>query len=303
MTSSADDVLFFDVLAKSASLTQAARELGLSVSSVSKRLAGIERRLNVRLIERTTRRLTLTPEGERYAAGAATITNGLIELEDSIAQRGELAGRIRVHASLGLGRHHIGPLVAEFLEQHPRVQLELELSPLPLNIPETTFDLGVHVGRVHDSLLAIRRLGLNRRVVCASPNYLARHGTPHHLKDLQQHNCIVLRQDEGDFALWRFGTDNDQTAVKVSGNLACNDGEVTTQWCIEGRGLIMRSSWHVGPLLQEGVLVQVLPHIPTPSADVYAVYSADARLPRRVRELIAHLAGGLGPRIGSVPDS
>jgi LysR family transcriptional activator of dmlA len=294
---SADDALFFAVVAKSSSLTEAARGLGLSVSSVSKRLSRIERRLGVRLIQRTTRRLALTSEGERYAAGATAIATELTELEDSLSEQGELVGRIRVHGTMGLGRAHIAPLLAEFGERHPRVQVDLELSPLPLNIADTTFDVAIRVGSLQDSRLTAKRLCRNRRVVCAAPDYLRRHGPPRKPRDLQHHNCIVLRQDEGDYALWRFGTETDEIAIRVGGNLSCNDGEVTTRWCTEGKGLIMRSTWHVAPLLRDGTLVQVLPDIPTPSADIHALYAATAHVPRRIRELVKHLADGLGDRI------
>ena len=289
--------MFFDVVAKASSLTEAARELGVSVSSVSKRLTRIERRLGVHLIQRTTRRLALTTEGERYAAGAAVIAVELAGLEESLSEHGELVGRIRVHSTMGLGRAHIAPLVADFCTQRRRVQVDLELSPLPFNIADTTFDIAIRVGSLEDSRLTAKRLFHSRRVVCAAPSYLDRYGTPREPKDLQHHNCIVLRQDEGDYALWRFGTDADETAIRVSGNLSCNDGEVTTRWCVEGQGLIMRSTWHVAPLLRDGTLMQVLSDIPTPSADIHALYSAAARVPRRVRELVAHLADRLAERI------
>ena len=298
---STDDVLFFDVVAKSSSLTEAARQIGTSVSSVSKRLNRIEKRLGVRLMLRTTRRLTLTSEGERYAAGSAIIAAELTELEDSLSEHGDLVGRIRMHASVGLGRAHIAPLVAEFCDQHPRVQVELELSPLPLNIAGTTFDIGIRVGTLQDSRLTAKRLCHNRRIVCAAPDYLRRHGTPTEPKDLQQHNCIVLRENEGDYALWRFGADNDETAIRVDGNLSSNDGDVITRWCVDRHGLIMRSIWHVGPLLRAGSLVQVLADLPTPSADIHALYLATAHLPRRIRELVNHLAAGLGARIETEP--
>ncbi|MFC9557036.1 LysR family transcriptional regulator [Rhodococcus sp. NPDC056960] len=295
---SADDALFFDVVARASSLTEAAREFGVSVSSVSKRLSRIEGRLGVRLIQRTTRRLTLTSEGERYAAGAAVIAAELTELEESISEaHAELVGRVRIHATLGLGRAHIAPLVAQFLDKHPRLNIELDLSPLPLNIAGTTFDIGIRVGSLQDSRLTAKRLCRNRRVVCAAPEYLERCGIPLEPKDLEHHNCIVIRENEGDYALWRFGADHDETAIRVSGNLLCNDGDAVTQWCVEGHGVIMRSIWHVAPLLRDGTLVQVLPHIPTPAADVHALYSATAQVPRRIRELVDHLATGLSGRI------
>jgi LysR family transcriptional regulator, transcriptional activator for dmlA len=296
---STDDVLFFGVVAKASSLTEAAREMGTSVSSVSKRLSRIEQRLGVSLMTRTTRRITLTTEGERYAAGSAAIAAQLTELEDSLSDHGELVGRIRVQASVGLGRAHIAPLVAEFCIAHPRIQVELELSPLPLNIADTTFDVGVRVGALQDSRLTVKRLHPNRRIVCASPEYLRMHSAPAQPRDVHNHNCIVLRENESDYALWRFGSDTDEFAIRVDGNLSSNDGDVITRWCVEGHGLIMRSIWHVAPLLREGMLVQVLADIPTPSADIYALYLATAHVPRRISSLVDHLAKGLAERLRS----
>lgn len=299
---SSDDIAFFDVVARSSSLTEAARVFGVSVSSVSKRLSQIEKRLGVLLIQRTTRRLTLTPEGERYAAGAGVIAAQLTELEESISeQHSELIGRARVRSTMGLGRAHIAPLISDFLDVHPRVQVELELSPLPLNVAGAEFDIGIRVGALQDSRLTAKRLCRNRKVVCASPEYLGRYGAPADVQDLERHNCIVLRENDGDYALWRFGSGADETSIRVTGNLLCNDGEVTTQWCLDGHGLIMRSLWHVAPYLRDGTLVQVLEEVPTPQADVYALYAATSFVPRRIRALIDHLAAGLPARIGA-PD-
>ncbi|MFI6047850.1 LysR family transcriptional regulator [Nocardia sp. NPDC051321] len=293
-----DDVTFFDIVARSRSLTEAAREFGVSVSSVSKRLAQMEARLGVLLVQRSTRRLTLTPEGERYAAGAAVIAAQLEELEDSVAeQRHELRGRVHVRSTIGLGRAHIAPLVADFVERNPRVQVDLELSSLPLNIAGTGFDIDIRVGALQDSRLTATRLWVNRRVLCASPEYLRRNGTPANLKELEQHDCIILRENESDYALWRFDSGGKEVSIRVAGNLISNDGDVITQWCLAGRGLVMRSLWHVEPLLRDGSLIQVLPDIPTPSADISAVYAAAAPLPRRTRAVIDHLKAGLGRRI------
>nr|WP_296765595.1 LysR family transcriptional regulator [Rhodococcus sp. (in: high G+C Gram-positive bacteria)] len=294
-----DDVTFFDVVARSASLTEVGRALGVSVSAVSKRLAQLERRLAVRLVTRSTRRLTLTPEGERYAAGAAVIAAEVAELEESVTGNvADLRGRIAVHSSVGLGRAHIAPLLAEFVAENPRVSLDLELSARPFNISGTSFDIAIRVGHLQDSRLTATRLCANRRVVCASPGYAAGHGLPASIKDLADHNCIVLRQDEGDFALWRFGSGGAETSVRVEGNMISNDGDVTTRWCVEGRGLLMRSLWHVRPLLDSGELVQVLPDLDTPAADINAVFSSAPQVPRRVRAMVDHLRSGLADRLG-----
>lgn len=291
-----DDIVFFDILARCRSLTEGAREFGVSVSAVSKRLTQIETRLGVPLIQRTTRRLVLTPEGRRYAAGAALIAAQLEELEDSIsAQHDELRGRVRMRSTIGLGRTHIAALVAEFVTAHPGMRIDLELSAEPLNIAGTGFDIDIHVGPLHDSRLTTTRLCRNRRVVCAAPEYLRRHGQPGDLAELEQHNCLVLKENDSDYSLWRFAPGGTETAVRVDGNLVSNDGDVITRWCVEGQGLVMRSLWQVGPLLRDGTLVQVLADIPTPSADVYAVYAPT--LPRRTRAVIDHLKQGLRERI------
>lgn len=292
------DVIFFDVVARSTSLTQVGRELGVSVSSVSKRLARLESRLGVRLVHRSTRRLTLTPEGERYAEGAAAISAEMAELEESISGHyAELRGKLQIHSSVGLGRAHIAPLMAEFMADNPRVEVDVELSAKPPSVSATPFDIEIRVGTLPDSRSTAKRLSRNRRVVVASPRYLDEHGTPSAIENLREHECIVLRQDEGDFALWRFATADGERAVRVSGRMTSNDGDVTTAWCVEGRGLLMRSLWHVGPLLREGVLVQVLEGIDTPSADIHAVYSAAPQVPRRVRAAVEYLHTHLHARL------
>lgn len=293
-----DDISFFDVVARSASLTEVGREFGISLSSVSRRLTQLETRLGVRLVTRSTRRLTLTTEGERYAVGAAMIAAELAELEESVTGNvEELRGRLQIHSSVGLGRAHIAPLMADFIVENPHVQLDLELSAKPLSIAGTSYDIAIRVGSLQDTRLTAKRLCRNRRVVCASPDYLARQGSPRTIKDLEDHNCIVLRQGEGDFALWRFGSEGSETSVRVEGSMISNDGDVATRWCVEDRGLLMRSLWHVKPLLDEGALVQVLSDVETPSADIYAVFSKAPRVPRRVHAAVDHLVNSLPKRL------
>ncbi|MDF3312597.1 LysR family transcriptional regulator [Rhodococcus sp. T2V] len=293
-----DDLEFFDVVARSSSLTQAGRELGMSVSSVSKRLSQLEDRLGVRLVQRSTRRSTLTPEGERYAAGVSVIVGELAELEESVSGHyAELRGRLLIHSSVGLGRAHIAPLMAKFVADNPRVDVDIELSAKPPNLSDAPFDIAIRVGLLQDSRLTAKLLCRNRRVAVASPKYLADHPAPRAISDLREHNCIVLRQDEGDFALWRFGSGIGETAIRVAGNMISNDGDIATQWCIDGRGVLMRSLWHVQPMLDDGTLVQLLPCIDTPPADIYAVYSAAAQVPRRVQAAVDHLHAHLAGRL------
>lgn len=303
MTSSIDDLHFFQVVAASETLTAAARELGSSLPAVSKRLTALERRLDARLVHRGTRRLVLTSEGELYAARLATILDQVRELDDLITHRtGDLRGSIVVQATLGLGRAHVAPLLGEFTALHPRLSVQLRTSALPLRPHRREFDMAVHVGTPPDSSLRMRRLAKNRRVPCAAPSYLERRGMPEHVEDLAVHDCIVLRENEGDFDLWRFGDAGHPRQVRVRGRLSSNDGDVVTDWALQGRGVIMRSEWQVRAHLESGALVRVLPDVPTPPADIYALVSDDRHVPRRISELIDHLAARLPDRIaGPVP--
>ncbi|MEU5263725.1 LysR substrate-binding domain-containing protein [Amycolatopsis sp. NPDC021455] len=293
-----DDLRFFRVVASSETLTAAARELQCSLPVVSKRLSALERRLDARLVHRGTRRLVLTSEGELFAARLEPILDQVRELEDLVAHRsGDLRGSIVVQATLGLGRAHIAPLLGEFAEQHPRVSVELHTSALPLRPHRREFDLAVHVGPPPDSSLRMRRLAKNRRIPCASPSYVERRGMPERIEDLEDHDCIVLRENEGDFAVWRFGDARSPRQVRVRGRLSCDDGDVVTGWALRGHGVIMRSEWQVRAHLDSGALVRVLPGVPTPSADIYALRPGGAHAPRRVGELVRYLAARLPDRI------
>ena len=298
MTSSIDDLRFFHVVAASETLTAAARELGSSLPAVSKRLAALERRLDARLVHRGTRRLVLTSEGELYASRLETILDQVRELDDLITHRtGDLRGSIVVQATLGLGRAHVAPLLGEFTALHPRLSIQLRTSALPLRPHRREFDMAVHVGTPPDSSLRMRRLATNRRVPCAAPSYLERRGMPERVEDLAVHDCIVLRENEGGFDLWRFGDAGNPRQVRVRGRLSSNDGDVVTDWALQGHGVIMRSEWQIRAYLESGALVRVLPGVPTPPADVYALVSDDHHVPRRISELIDHLAARLPDRI------
>ncbi len=301
-----DDLQLFSTLATSGSLSAAAREHNLTLAAVSKRLASLEARLGARLVNRTTRRMSLTEEGESYLERGRQILTDLNELEASISAQHELSrgarGLLRVNATFGFGRKFVAPLVSRFAAAHPLVQVQLELTDHYLNLAESGFDVAICVGDLADARLIARRIGLNRRVVCASPGYWKLHPPPKVPADLTRHNCIVLRQFEHAYGTWRFAKAGGRRAtaatgfesVKVRGGLASNDGEATVQWAQDGRGVILRSTWEVAQALDSGRLVAALPDYVTPDADIYAVVPQRKHLSARVRLFVDAAAAEIG---------
>lgn len=300
-----DDLAFFQQLARAGSLTATARTLGLSLSAVSKRLKQLETRLGVTLAQRTTRRLTLTAEGERYLARGAAILEELTELEETLGeQRAALSGPLTVNATFGFGRRHVAPLLSAFCRQHPGIEAGLELTNFPLNLGERDVDVGIRVGEPPDSRLVARRILANRRVLCASPGYVARMSPLESPADLAVHPCMVLRENASDYALWRFqhrdGAGARQT-VKVDGPLASNDGEVIVRLALDGHGIALRSWWDVHAHLESGALVELLPAWQGVRADFHAVYAQRRHVPLRIRAFIAYLEQEMGRRVPPLP--
>ncbi|HEX2527612.1 MAG TPA: LysR family transcriptional regulator [Geminicoccus sp.] len=280
------DMQFFALLARQSSFSGAALELGISPSAVSRRLARIEDRLGTRLMNRTTRRTSLTSEGEAYLEAALAIASQIEMIEQSLARSRERPrGLLKVNATFQFGREHIAPAIGDFIGQHPEVEAQLVLSDAPHNLVEEGFDLGIRFGLPPSSRLISRLLMRNRRLLVAAPSYLARHGTPRRLADLAAHNCIVLRQEHDAYDVWRFeGGDS----VKVSGTLSTNDGEIAVNWAIQGLGIMMRSEWDVNRHIAAGRLRVVLPRHHS-VAHIYAVYPERLNLSAKVRHFIDFL--------------
>jgi DNA-binding transcriptional LysR family regulator len=276
------DLSFFQEIVKQGSLSAAARELGVTPASVSKRLAKIEESLGVPLVRRTTRRLSLTDEGEVFLANARRILTELEEMEQQVAQsRLAPKGLLRVNAPLGFGRTYITPIVSRFVKRYPEVEVQLQLTDHPLSLIDDTFEIGIRFGEIPDARLIARRIAPNRRLVCAAPSYLKAHGVPKVPHDLAHHNCIVLRQNETAYGLWRFSKGKQTETVKVRGTLSSNDGEVALNWVLAGHGLMLRAEWDVAKYVRTGRLVILLEDYATEPADIFAVYSErQARSPR-----------------------
>ena len=286
---------FVVTLAGSASLSSAARELGLSKAAVSKRLALIEQRSGVALVNRTTRRMSLTPEGEIVAECARRILGEIDELGQSL-QRSRQAprGLLRINATLGFGRSHVAPVISRFVKRHPEVEVQLQLSVNPPPLTDDAFDVCIRFGEPPDARVIARRLAPNRRLLCASPAYLARHGVPRTPQDLLRHNCIGIRQGDEAYGTLRLSTGSGarrrSETVKTRGTLATNDGGIAVAWALEGHGILMRAEWDIARHLKSGRLVPVLPAWQTPEADVYAVVPQRLQLATRVRAFVDFIA-------------
>jgi DNA-binding transcriptional LysR family regulator len=291
------DLSLFTLVARHRNLAAAARELGVTPPAVSKRLAQLEKRLGIRLMNRTTRRLTLTPEGELYLSSGSRILDELRELEQLVTRGlAEPTGLLRVNASFGFGRTRVAPAVSAFVERYPSMRIQLQLTDRPLNLQDEGFDLGIRFGEAPDARINARLLLRNRRLACASPAYLARHGAPATPHDLTRHACLVLRENDSPYGSWHFSRGKRMETVKVSGALSSNDGNTVLQWALDGRGIAVRSEWELGGHVQRGELVPLLTEWSLPNADVYAIYLERNKLSAKLRFFVEFLAEYLQSR-------
>lgn len=281
---------FFSLLVRAGSFSAAARELDVTTPAVSKRLAQMEARLGVQLLHRTTRRVGLTPEGEIYLAHARRILAEIDDMEQLVSSAlAAPKGLLRVNATLGFGRNQIAPLISDFVKRHPEVQVQLQLTVNPPPLTEDAFDVCIRFGEPPDARVIARRLAANRRLICATPAYLARHGTPRTPAELAQHNCIGIRQGDEAYGIWRLTSGKRSETVKVRGNLSTNDGEIAVNWALAGHGILVRAEWDIAKYLRSGRLVQVLENWQTPPADIHAVYPQRLQTAARVRAFVDHL--------------
>lgn len=289
------DLRFFSVLAMAGSLSAAGRELGLTTAAVSKHLTLMEARAGVPLVNRTTRRMMLTPEGELYLEHARRILDQIDELSELLgSSKRRPEGLLRVNATLGFGRSHVAPVISRFVTRHPQVSVQLQLSVMPPPLTEDSFDVCIRFGEPPDTRVVARRLASNARLLCASPDYLRRRGMPQTPHDLAKHNCVGIRQGDEAYGVWKLssgsGASRKTETVKIRGNLTTNDGEIAVKWALDGHGILMRAEWDIRSYLEQGRLVQVLPGWQTPNADIFAVYSQRQQLSTRVRSFVDFIA-------------
>ena len=289
------DIGFFSVLASSGSLSAAARELGVTTPAVSKHLTQMEARLGVALVNRTTRRMSLTHEGELYLEHARRILGEIDEMEQMLGvSKAVPSGLLRVNATLGFGRSHVAPVISRFVRQNPQVEVQLQLSVNPPPLTDDSFDVCIRFGAPPDTRVIAKYIAPNRRLLCAAPAYLAKHGMPKVPRELTRHNCLGIRQGEEAYGTWRLTSGRGKSAktevVKTRGTLTTNDGEIAVNWALEGHGILMRAEWDIERYLKNGRLVPVLPQYATPDADIYAVYPQRHQRAARVRAFVEFVA-------------
>ncbi|TMV85851.1 LysR family transcriptional regulator [Thioclava sp. BHET1] len=284
------EIRLFLAIAESGALSAVARDWGVSPSTVTYGLKHLEERLGVQLVIRTTRRLSLTPEGVRFLEKCRQILDDLDEVMNGFAEEDALTGNIRVTSTNDLGRRRLAPLVHAFMCRHPGVTVELFLSDRVVDLVEGGFDLAVRTGPLQDSDLMARLLLRGIKNICATPGYWREHGKPEHPRDLARHNCLLLGHPGERHALWNFRDGEERLRVRVSGNRQVNDGEALRQWAIAGAGVAQKSSFDIVDDLRLGRLETALDAFTVEPTNLYAVSPARQYGARRVKVFTDFLA-------------
>lgn len=274
----------FVAVATKGSLTAAAQGEGVAPAIIGRRMDALEARLGVKLLLRTTRRISLTHEGSAFLEDCQRLITDFNNAEASVSAGGvKASGHLRITAPAGFGRRHVAPLVPGFLDQHPDVSLSLNLSDRVVDLVNEGFDCAVRVGDLPDSSLVSVRLADNRRLCVATPAYLQRAGTPRHPSELMRHACLTLSSDASQTRGWAFVVEGTATYLRPGARLDCSDGQVLHEWCLQGLGLAWRSTWEVEHDIAAGRLVSVLDEFAAPPNGIYAVFAQRKHLPLRLR--------------------
>jgi DNA-binding transcriptional LysR family regulator len=276
--------------------TAAARELGLSKGSVSKRVARLEDRLGVRLLNRTTRRLSLSEAGEAFYAGCRRMLSEAEAAELAVTHLASAPrGTLRINAPMSFGQQHLAPALTDFLGRYPELAVDLVLDDREVNLVQDGFDVGVRIKALQDSSLIARRLAPSRALICAAPSYLAAHGAPARPEDLTRHACLLYSY-QTDPGIWVLRGPDGERRVRVSGRLRANNGEALREAAIAGFGLVLMPSFIVGAEVRQGRLTPVLRDWTAGSAvAIHAIYPAGRNLSPKVRVFVDFLAERFGP--------
>ncbi|MCY2670157.1 LysR substrate-binding domain-containing protein [Klebsiella pneumoniae] len=284
-----NDLRVFMLVARRAGFAAAAEELGVSPAFVSKRVSLLEQTLNVMLLHRTTRRVTITEEGERIYEWAQRILQDVDEMMDELSDVRQVPqGTLRIISSFGFGRRVVAPALSALALQYPQLELRFDVQDRLVDLVNEGVDLDIRVGDDIAPNLIARQLAANHRVLCASPQFLARHALPKQLSDLAALPCLVIKERDHPFGVWQLHSKEGQHAIKVTGPLSSNHGEIVHQWCLDGQGIALRSWWDVRENIASGHLVQVLPAYWQP-ANVWAVYVSRLATSAKIRTTVEFL--------------
>ncbi|WP_298232436.1 LysR family transcriptional regulator [uncultured Azohydromonas sp.] len=298
-----DDLRLFCLAARRASFAATAKELGTSPAFVSKRIAILEKALGVSLFHRASRRVTVTDDGEAVFRAAQQILEGVGRMAEAVASaRAEPRGLLRISTGFRLGRRHVAPALSLLARRYPALDIWLEVVDRQVDLIAEDIDLDLRVGEVHEPHLVAHRIAPAWRFLCAAPGYLERMGHPRTLADLAQHECLLLRERDLPFGVWRLNGPDGLETVKVSGTLASNNADIVRVWALDGHGILLASDWDVATHLASGELVRVLPAYSHP-ADVWGVTPLRSSQSAKVRVCVAFLQEQLtqGPwALGSV---
>ena len=293
----------FVSVATRGSLTAAAKAEGVAPAIMGRRLDALESRLGVKLLVRTTRRISLTHEGSAFLEDCQRLLTDVANAEASVSAGGvKASGHLRITAPAGFGRRHVAPLVTRFREQHADVTISLNLSDRVVDLAGEGFDCAIRVGDMPDSSLVSVRMADNRRLCVATPDYLRRHGTPQQPSELARFDCLTLSSDASQTRGWAFRINGELQHLKPGGPLDCSDGQVLHDWCLAGYGIAWRSTWEVEAEIAAGRLVAVLQDYDAPANGIFAVFPQRKHLPLRVRLWIDFLKHSYGqPEFWAAP--
>jgi len=264
----------------------AAKLLGISKSAVSKRINQLEQNLGVKLLHRTTRKISLTEAGEHFFEHAEIANNAAKDAEDAVAQlQGEPQGRLRINTPMSFGRLHIAPLIPAFLKRYPKISIDMVMSDEVIDLVGSGFDVAIRSGNLVDSNLIARKLAPLRSVLCASPEYLEKYGYPKSLADLKQHNCVLFSFSR-DLREWTFNKEGLSEAIEIRGNYQVNNSEALQEALLQGIGIGRLPTFVASTEIKAGRLTPLFPEYEMLEQSIYAVFLERQYMPAKVRAFL-----------------
>jgi len=280
---SPDDLEVFIQVVRRANFSLAAKDLGVSPSYITKRVKVLEAQLGAQLFHRSTRKVSLSEDGERTYVWAQRILDDVDNLMENISEKRRAPrGVLRICSSFGFGRNVVGPVLAGLAQAYPSLEIRFEVFDRLVDVGAEGFDLDIRVGDEIAPHHIAKRIASNHRILCAAPAYLKRQGTPRQLSDLPDHSCVVIRERDHPFGVWKLSSGAREVSVRVRGPISTNHGEIAVEWAVNGMGIVLRSLWDVQQHLRTGALVQILPKY-RQEANVWAVFPARLETSAKVK--------------------